>query len=488
MGTGHVMRCLALAQGWQRTGGRALFVQAEVTVGLTERLRREDLEVVRVDAPPGSAADADATVELARQRNAAWVVADGYGFDSAWQKRIKDAGLRLLLWDDYGHAKYYHADLVLNQNVRADAALYAGRDSDTRLLLGTRYVQLRREFLNRRWTPRDAPKRGRHVLVTMGGSDPENVTGKAIQALAGLPNIEAVVVAGSGNPRLTDLQAAVARLPEPARLAVNVSNMAELMVWADVAVSAAGSTCYEMAVLGLPALVLITAENQKVVSCGLHDSGAAINLGWHAGIDAAAINTALVALLDDAGHRSAMAAAGRELVDGYGVKRVMMHLLGRRIWLRATLMSDAAMLWEWANLPDVRAVSFSAEPIPWEEHVAWLGCKLQDTDAMLRVAMTGDDQPVGPVKIEKRASGRCEISISLATEFRGQGLAVEIVRQACEEYLNTHATDAIHAFIKTDNQVSLRLFAKAGFRKMACTTVKGHPAEHWILDREGVPA
>jgi UDP-2,4-diacetamido-2,4,6-trideoxy-beta-L-altropyranose hydrolase len=470
LGAGHVMRCLALAQGWRRHGGQTLFVQAESLPSLAERLKREGMEVARLDVVPGSVQDAEAVIGLARLRGASWVVADGYRFDAEWQKNIKDAGLRLLLWDDYGHALHYHADVVLNQNVDASASLYERRDEGTRLLLGPRYVQLRSEFLERRKGVDGTPKRGRRVLVTMGGCDADDNTGKVVQALASLIDIESVIVAGAGNPHLAELQESVLQLPTPARLVVDEPNMADLMMWADVAISAAGSTCYEMALLGLPAIVLIAAENQESVARGLHACGSVISLGGHGCVDVVRLQAALVALLDDADRRIEMANNGRAIIDGDGVKRVLMHLLGWRIWLRETEMRDAKFLWNLANLPDVRCASFSMEFIPWEVHIAWLAEKLQKADAMLCVAMSEGDQPVGRVRIEKNSTGLCEISIAVVPEFRGRGLAVEIVRQACEEYRYKHGPVDIHAFIKNSNLSSQSVFVNGGFKKITSAT------------------
>ena len=120
MGTGHVMRCLALAQGWQKAGGAAVFAQAESTPALENRLRREGFEFLRMRVQPGSPEDASQTVALALSRRVSWVVADGYAFGADWQKQVKSAGSPLLLLDDYGHAEHYYADWVLNQNCYAN--------------------------------------------------------------------------------------------------------------------------------------------------------------------------------------------------------------------------------------------------------------------------------------------------------------------------------------------------------------------------------
>src|ERR1035437_492179 len=263
MGTGHVMRCLALAQGWQRHAGKVLVLQAETTPALEQLLAREGVVLARLEARPGTVADAEHTIAFARKHSAAWVVADGYHFDANYQRAIKAAGLRLLLFDDYGHADFYSADLVLNQNLGADPALYQRREAHTRLLLGTRYVLLREEFLDMQDWKREIPAVGNKVLVTMGGSDPDNVTGKVIQALKQFSEIETKVVIGGSNPHVQSLQSSIIHHPSSIQLVVDANNMPELMAWADVAIAAGGSTSWELAFMGLPSLVCTLADNPR---------------------------------------------------------------------------------------------------------------------------------------------------------------------------------------------------------------------------------
>lgn len=136
IGTGHVMRCLALAQPRQDTQGQPIFIMANPIPALEERLKSEGMKVVHLAAEPGSLADAQETAALAHQFEANWVVVDGYQFGSEYQKTIKISGLSLLFIDDYGHAEHYYADFVLNQNISADEQWYQHREPCTKLLLG----------------------------------------------------------------------------------------------------------------------------------------------------------------------------------------------------------------------------------------------------------------------------------------------------------------------------------------------------------------
>lgn len=332
IGTGHVMRCLALAQAWQEVGGAAHFL-GNVAPMLEARLRAEGMGTSQLNAVPGDSADAAQSIALAREMEAAWVVADGYQFDAANQQAIKEAGLRLLFLDDYGHASHYCADLVLNQNIYAHPSLYAKREPYTTLLLGTRYALLRREFWPWCGWQRKIPPVARRVLVTLGGADPNNITPKVIQALGlvRVSSLETVVVVGGSNPYYEELQAAARHSSFAIRLEHNVANMASLMARADVAVSAGGSTCWELAFMGLPSIVLALAENQDAIAEGLDSAGVVRSLDRQGDVTVLELRNGLEKLIQGEAVRAKMCGLGQQLVDGLGGHRVAFQLIcGKR--------------------------------------------------------------------------------------------------------------------------------------------------------------
>ena len=325
MGTGHVMRGLALAQAWQDSWGRAVFAMAATTPAVTERLQTESCEVRALSVTPGSQEDSGQTIALARELHAEWVVVDGYQFGGDYQRALKAAGCKVLFVDDYGHAGRYSADLVLNQNVNADDRPYKDRESYTRLLLGTRYCLLRREFNSwRRWK-REIPATGRKVLIAMGGSDPGNFTQVAMRALRLVqgPRLETTVVVGGSNPHWASLRKSASEFAGSLQLRRDVADMAGLMAEADVAVSAAGTVCWEMCLLGLPALLIHVAENQRAVAEGLDGQGCAIHLGNLKDVSAEKVASPLQRLLNSLETRRSLSRHARELVDGEGAKRLV---------------------------------------------------------------------------------------------------------------------------------------------------------------------
>ncbi|MGH9508910.1 MAG: UDP-2,4-diacetamido-2,4,6-trideoxy-beta-L-altropyranose hydrolase, partial [Terriglobales bacterium] len=382
IGTGHVMRCLALAQAWQDAGGHCLFACAEITPSLACRLHAENVEFVRMNAEAGSVADAVECSRLARERGAEWIVTDGYQFVSDYQAALKKSGLHLLLIDDYGHADPYDsADVVLNSNPCASAALYERRGAGTRLLLGGRYVLLRREFSRWRDWERIIAQGANKVLVTLGGADPRNVTSRVLRDLEPA-GCECMAIVGGSNPHLQELESLAESLHR-SRIAKDPGDITELMAWADLAVSSAGVTSLELAFMGLPTVLLTLAENQRLAAQALDESGVGIRLGVPEALSADAIASTVRGLLDDHPRRLRMSQAGQSLVDGRGAERVVEILAGPPLRLRRATEQDCRLLWEWANDPDTRANSFSSELIPWDDHQRWFRAKLSDPACLL---------------------------------------------------------------------------------------------------------
>lgn len=516
IGTGHVMRCLALAQAWQDAGGKATFLMAVSTPTLVERVKSEEIEVLTLNAEPGSEEDARQTIQLAFSLQqtgqkpetgnlshsspnsglrshpselapqlrsqvsslSPWVVADGYEFGAAFQRKVKDAGLQLLLVDDYGHAESYCADIVLNQNLYSTEDLYTNRESSAQLLLGSRYVLLRREFAKWRGWTRQIQKHARKVLVTLGGGDPNKVTGKVIRALWNL-DVEVKIVVGGSNPHTEELRAEIRNLKN-GELVVDAPHMPELMAWADVAVAAGGTTSCEMAFMGLPSIVFVLADNQQAVAAKLDAEGVSLSVGDHSDVSEADLTEALHTLLEDPARRQAMSRRGQELVDGLGGDRVVMNLRAGSLRLRQADENDCRLIWEWANDPQARAVSFSQELIPWEEHVQWFTTKLHSPSCYFYVATDSNGVPVGQIRYD--LDGReAVVSVSLAPGARGKGTGSALIAAGSRAFFQASEANVIHAYIKPGNEPSVRAFLKAGYRSAPTAQVRGQEAQHFIL-------
>jgi len=325
IGTGHVMRSLALAQAWRQHRGKVVFVSAELPKNLERRLTIEGMRVVRVE---DDRSDAARVIQWTRQLAASHVVLDGYQFSGEYQAAIKNAGLRLMVIDDFGQAGLYHADWILNQNYCASKDLYPRCAPGTGLLLGPNFALLRHEFLQKRQPTRHVPRIARRVLVTLGGADPDNTTLKIIQAFQcmRIESLDIVVVAGGANPHVESLKRAARRGHANIVVKVNVADMPSLMGWADIAVASASTTSWELAFLGVPSLLVVLAENQRIPSAGAEEVGVALTLGWHRDLDSKEMAQRIQTLILDQELRSYLARRGMELLDGRGAERALAAL------------------------------------------------------------------------------------------------------------------------------------------------------------------
>lgn len=468
IGTGHVMRCLALAQAWQGAGGTVGYVVSSMTPALQNRLLIENISVYPMTAVPGGPQDAAQFVAVAQETKADWLVVDGYQFSGGYQTAVSQSGIPLLWIDDFGHAAPYTASLILNPNIYGAPKLYPQRLPATGLLMGCDYCLLRKEFWH--WqgnlpqrTHREGP--GHRVLVTLGGSDPDNVTEFLIEALAqvNLP-MEVVVVVGGSNPHMARLETAVSHTPH-IQLQRNVTNMPALMAWADIAIAAGGSTSWELCFMGLPTLMVILADNQEEIVQGLEQVGIVINLGWHTLLNAQTVVQRVTDLLQNLSLQTQMSQLGQKLVDGFGGRRAVQQMVARLIQPRPATLDDAALLFEWANDPITRQMSFHPQPISWQNHLQWLNGVLTDSAVFLLI-LQFQQAPIAQVRFDEDDT----ISISLSPTYRGKGLALPVLLAAMAYRAEKRPFSTLTAYIKPGNTASQAIFTQAGFACVGETT------------------
>lgn len=324
-----MMRCLALAQNWNQQCGNAVFAIGSIPELLSKRLNSEGISTTKIVSASGTPEDAAELIATARELGVTRVAMDGYQFGAQYQQAIKDAGLKSLFIDDYGHAEWYFADLILNQNLYADEGMYSRRNKACQMLLGTRYALLRPEFLPWSTWSRCIPVAARRLLVTLGGSDSSNTTSKVIRSLHDLnvPDLDVRILLGPANRHHEAVREAVGQRPERFQILAAEADMPGMMAWADLAISAAGSTCWELAFMGLPALTVELAENQRPIAKSLADAGISAAAGWHSNLDAGRLTETTARLVASAEERGEMSRRGRAIVDGHGARRVSQSLM-----------------------------------------------------------------------------------------------------------------------------------------------------------------
>ena len=287
VGAGHLGRCLALAEA---------FLDRGVPVHLVD----DGHEI------PGSWADryraAGATVGAPKDAGAVGlIVIDDYAVNPASVAARRERA-PLLLVDDHGSTGAFDADWILDQNVGARAAPYDGR-ATSGLLLGPGYALVRRDVAGAIRSPRpDRTVQPARLLVATGG-DPSAELATAVDA--------ATVAISQAHP---DLEVTLLR---------GVVEVGRLLADVDLAISAAGSTCWDLCAHGIPAVVVAVAPNQRPIAREIGLAGAAVDAGDLGPATAADLATAVEGLLGDPARREAIAARASSLVDGRGAGRVV---------------------------------------------------------------------------------------------------------------------------------------------------------------------
>jgi len=271
IGSGHLMRCLTLADQLRDEGAEVAFICRDLPGGMFDFLRSRDylfakLPVAEADKVTQQT-DARETIEAARQLfpgGADWLVVDHYRLDAVWERLLRPQTKRLMVIDDLAN-RPHDCDLLLDQNYYWDMERrYEGLVPVKCItLLGPKYVLLRPEFTEARQGLRVRDGTVRRILVFFGGSDPTNQTRKVLDAIKLIGNVDIAVdvVVGTGNPHRNEIESLCHEMPST-QYHCQVSNMAELILGADIGIGAGGAAMWERCYLGLPTMTVVFADNQ----------------------------------------------------------------------------------------------------------------------------------------------------------------------------------------------------------------------------------
>lgn len=351
IGTGHVMRCLTLADVLQAAGAQCHFICREHQGNLIAQIRQRGYTVsvlpiiteefitdeLAVAAQSNYATwlgadwatDAAQTKVCVGEALVGWLVVDHYAIDARWEQTLRPLCRKLMVIDDLAD-RPHDCDLLLDQNLGRDVRAYSQLVPEgCTVLVGPHYALLRPEFaalrddsLRRRATPQL-----KHLLITMGGVDQADATGKVLEALqdCSLPaDLRITVVMGTHAPWLERVELLAKQLPQPTEVKVNVTNMAQLMADSDLSIGAAGSSSWERCCLGLPSIIGVQAANQKLIANALVLSGAAKAFSINEGVQL--IRELIEKILSDNRLIKNMSASASEITDGKGVERVASEL------------------------------------------------------------------------------------------------------------------------------------------------------------------
>ncbi len=459
------MRCLALAQAWQAAGGATSLAATELPDALAPRVTSEGVALTWIRAIPGSPADALETLGQARRTGADWVVIDGDRFGSDFLATVRAAGFRVLLIDDFADRESFPADLIVNPDLDDDGHPYRKRGATARLLLGPSYILLRREF--RQEIEKDTIRKiGNRILITLGGSDPENLSPEIASALAACPDLEITVIAGAGFNKVEDLRTLEA---SKLRVIFNPPNMAPFMRDADLAIVVAGGTLWELLSMGCVVLSYSRNIAQARVIQSLSRRGVLIDMGQTDHFESSKLVTSVKELVASGVARQRMTTIGRALVDGRGAARVVeaVQQVGSVRMLPMTASDQDAFL----CMAVQHFVELNSSFVPqrdWKEH--YFSTIMANPLFFLRWIIV-EEKRAGFILfgIEKhrflpRTTGVI-YELYIAPEFRRRGIASISASDAIRE-LQAHNPSKIQLEVIEGRAAAVALWESLGFQRV----------------------
>lgn len=450
------MRCLTLAETLRGRGVQTRFICRAHKGHLLALLQQSAMPVTVLPASVSGdrllaedyaawlgvtqAEDAEQSIKALDGEKPDWLVVDHYGLDAEWEQRLRQHTSKLMVIDDLANRRH-DCDILLDQNYFSEGeSRYAGLVPKTCMQMsGPRYALLRPEYAAYSKTMRARDGRVSRVLVFFGGSDPQNMTGLALEALscAELCHLEVDVVIGTNNPNREALENQSRERPRT-RLWGSRPHLADLMSRADLAIGAGGATTWERMCLGLPTVVISIADNQLPTSAALAEAKLIHYAGHFCSIKIEHLTQLLQNLIQSPERLTGLAIQNQLQVDGVGALRlveVMSPSTIHEIRLRPACEDDIVHCYNWANEPEASKIAGGASTIHWTAHQAWFASKLYDVNSRLLILETAG-LPVGQIRLD-REGDETRIVYSLDSIVRGRGwdsklvaLGADMMRQA----------------------------------------------------------
>ncbi|KZL05208.1 UDP-2,4-diacetamido-2,4,6-trideoxy-beta-L-altropyranose hydrolase [Pseudovibrio sp. Ad26] len=344
IGTGHIMRCITLADAFKGTGGQCYFICRSIPQSLQDVIKSKGHSFFQLPhGPPFIAREDDVAHaswlgvnwEVDALHTAAvisgiepdWIVLDHYALDHRWEKQVRGPQCKLIVIDDLFDRPHI-ADILLDQNLGRSRENYKDLvPRDCQVLAGPEFALLRPEFEKMRAISIERRKKPKleKLLITMGGADKDNVSGWLIDFFEeatdlGLLSVTVVLGASAAHADSVKMKASTSVID--VHVLQNVNNMAELMKDTDLCIGAAGSTSWERACLGVPSIIFSLADNQKQIAVDLdkHKIAKQAQL-W----DAASL-LEIVKHLRKAKNLTRLGINAAKLVDGLGAQKVVEHV------------------------------------------------------------------------------------------------------------------------------------------------------------------
>lgn len=321
IGLGHIMRCIGLCQELKQLGFQIIFAMCQRLPQIESRLSSEGFQISYLECRAGSCEDARLVEQLCREKHANLLIIDGYQFKSEWFDAISSVNIPKMLWTDFLQSEKLPVEIILDQNPSAETMRYDLACPDAMLLRGLNFSVLRSEFIDCKGF-RHTRRKLHRVLITMGGSDPAQLTVPILKAIQQINfDLQVDIVVGPASHSLSEITEVAQQIPKTT-VHQNVLNMSQLIKNADLAISAAGITLWEFAFSGLPTLAYSVAKNQNPNAVELEKNKGGIYMGDARTFNPEKLISTIIALAEDGNCIERMSARMQDWIDGNGRKRV----------------------------------------------------------------------------------------------------------------------------------------------------------------------
>jgi UDP-2,4-diacetamido-2,4,6-trideoxy-beta-L-altropyranose hydrolase/UDP-4-amino-4,6-dideoxy-N-acetyl-beta-L-altrosamine N-acetyltransferase len=496
MGTGHVMRCLTLAQALKENGANVEFICRKHGGSLIDKIRSSgfvvhELKVFKETEVDTKLAhshwlgatqqqDADDCINILKAEKLDWLIVDHYALDEQWQKRIKPYCEKLMVIDDLADRKH-QCDILLDQTFGRQQEDYSALTPEgSELLLGSKYALLRPEFS--KWRAYSLDRRSKpefkQLLINMGGVDVDDFTGQVLDELktCTLPSdVNVTIVMGGTAPHLESVKSKAIMLPYKTEVKVDEGNMAEIMANSDIAIGAAGSTTWERCCLGLPTIQIVIAKNQQFLA----ETLACRNI-----VKLAKEVKETSCLLENSSKwMKSVGNSALGISDGMGTYKVFNKMTDRKIFLEEfgevdlcnyvnLNENDKLQTLNMRNHPQIKKWMYSRNSISEENHFGFI--KNLEIDMERRYFLVKQkDNIIGSINLSKiNFENSVELGIYTNPFLQSKGSG-KILESAASEYAFIElGVKKIKLEVFSDNERAIHFYNKCGFKLVDIDTKK----------------
>lgn len=320
IGMGHIIRCITLANEFKTRNIEVLFITKKNEI-VNKLLYENNIKTVNI-VTKNLYKEVKEVKEILVNNQIKSIIVDSYYLNEDYLLQLHNSCKLLISIDDNNLYKY-PSDIIINGNIYATEMIYYKKDISVKLLLGSKYIILREEF--RKSYPIKIKDKVENVLITMGGSDINSFTPIVINSIKDI-DVNINVIIGNGFKCTEEIQKAC-KDSSNTNLIYNPTNMADVMKENDIAISASGTTAYELGVLGIPTILIPQAENQIKLSQKVHELNMMLNMGDHRKIKDNEIKNTLLNLIKNKSMRERMNKLSTNFVDKNGVNRIVDEIL-----------------------------------------------------------------------------------------------------------------------------------------------------------------